>query len=149
MPREPHFLTARDWAAGAALLTFTPRQPRQSAGHALASLQVHVRDHKRRELAPASRTLEAHYGAFVLSQSKHSPQEARRLALTVRYGLEARTVRIGAQEGRAYDLGPVPEPDDPDGRMPAVLTWADGGMFFLLASGELGIPELHRIAESV
>jgi hypothetical protein len=149
MAREPHFVTVADWAEAAAMLTFTPRLPRRTAGHGLGSLQVHVRDHKLRELAPASRSLEAHYGAFVLTQSKHAPQEARRLALKVMYGAEARTVHVGGREGRAYDMGPEPEPGDPDGRMPAVVTWADGWLFFLLASGDLEMGELLRIAGSV
>ena len=47
-----------------------------------------------------------------------------------------------------YELGPEVPPDDIDGREPSVVTWADGEMFFLLASGQLEAQMLKDIAES-
>ena len=52
-------------------------------------------------------------------------------------------------EAMAYELGPEPEPDDIDGRMPAVVTWSDGEIFYLVASGELTVDWLLRIAGSL
>lgn len=145
----PYFATAGSLDAARALLTFEPVEPRDTAGHVRASLRVHVRDHRQREIASADRTLEAHYGAFVFSQSRKGAGEAARLALTVRYGPEPRDATILGRPARAYDLGPEVSPDDVDGRSPAVVAWADGEMFHFLASGELRADDLIRIATSV
>ena len=118
-------------------------------GSRLQSLRIHVRDHRQRDLPVRERTLEAHYGNFVLSQSLPGTEEARRRALSVSYGAAARPASIAGHEGRAYDHGPEPEPGDLDGRMPAVVTWHDGEMFFLIASGELPLAELENIAASL
>jgi hypothetical protein len=77
----PHFTAARSWEEAEASLTFRPVVPKDTAGCTLTSLQIHVRDHKGRELPKADRTLEAHYGRFVLSQSQKGGAEARRQAL--------------------------------------------------------------------
>jgi hypothetical protein len=110
---------------------------------------VHVRDHRERELPRERRTLEAHYDGFVVSQARAGTAGARRLALDVSYGQGPRPVRIGAHDGRAYDMGPEPAPDDPDGRSPAVVTWCDGEMFYMAASSELPVEVLVRIASSL
>jgi hypothetical protein len=68
------------------MLTFQPREPRYTAGLRLHSMRIHARDHKLRELSVNDRTLEAHYGGFVLIQPRKGTDEARRLALDVQYG---------------------------------------------------------------
>ena len=131
------------------MLAFDPIEPRFTAGMALQSLRIHVRDHKRRELAVGARTLEAHYGSFVVSESKKGVDEARRLALDVSYGSAGRDARVGRCAARLYELGPVPPADDIDGRSPSVVTWHDREMFYLIASGELTVDVLLRIAASL
>jgi hypothetical protein len=145
----PHFTAARSWEEAEASLTFRPVVPKDTAGCALTSLQIHVRDHKGRELPKAGRTLEAHYGRFVLSQSQKGDAEARRLTLDVSYGREPREARIAGHAVRMYEFGAEPPPGDIDGRSPAVVVWHDGAMFYLLASNELGPDELFRIAVSM
>ena len=131
------------------MLTFRPREPRHTAGLRLSSIRIHVRDHKLRELPVADRTLEAHYGAFVLSQARRSAAEARRLALDVSYGLGGRDTQIAGCAGRAYERGPQPEPHDIDGLSPAVVVWHDREMFYLIASDEMPSANLIRIATSL
>lgn len=151
MTDNPHFATVEDWAAAEELIGFVPLQPSDTAGLALDSLSVHVMDYRMRDLPREERTLEAHYGSFVFTQSGPGASEARRLALEQSYGQAPRDVTIGGHEARAYDEGPVPEPDDPDGQMPAVIVWADGDRFFLIAGAtdDLKLADLFRIANSV
>ncbi len=151
MNANPHFATIEDWSDAEEHIGFAPLQPSDTAGHALASLRVHVMDYQMRDLPPSERTLEAHYGAFVFTQAGPGAEEARRLALEQSYGATARAVTVGGHEARAYDEGPVPEPDDPDGQMPAVVVWADGARFFLVAGAtdDLKLADLFRIANSV
>jgi hypothetical protein len=108
-----------------------------------------VRDHKLRELSVNDRTLEAHYGGFVLSQARKGTAEARRLALDVRYGSIAHEGQIAGHAARIYELGPEPAPDDIDGRSPAVVTWYDADLFFLVASDTMFSGKLFRIAVSM
>src|SRR5215468_2842005 len=86
MTNNAHFETASSWKAARATVTFQPREPGYTAGLRRHSIRIHVRDHKLRELSINDRTLEAHYGGFVLSQARKGTDEARRLALDVRYG---------------------------------------------------------------
>jgi len=146
---NPHFETAASWKAARAKLAFEPIEPTDTAGRPLRSLRVHVRDHRQRELSLGERTLEAHYGAFVLSESRNGIDEARRLALDVSYGRVVSNVSIAGHDGRVFELGPVPPPDDIDGRSPAVVVWHDGEMLFLIASSEMASAELIRIAVSL
>jgi hypothetical protein len=146
---NPHFETARSWKAARALVAFRPLGPSYTAGFRLQSIRIHVRDHKLRELAIEDRTLEAHYGGFVLSQSKKGASEARRLALDVSYGQVARDARIAGRTARAYERGPEPPPDDIDGRSPSVVTWCDADMFFLIASAEMSSDDLIDVARSL
>jgi hypothetical protein len=146
---NPHFLTAESWKSAEAMLTFRPCVPRRTAGLLLQALDIHVRDHKRRELPLGERTLEAQYGPFVLSQARRTEDEARRLVRDVSYGRDPREARIAGHEARVYELGPEPEPDDIDGRREAVVVWHDVGMFFLVASSEMASDELIRIAVSL
>ena len=147
---NPHFESAPDWKAARALLAFLPVEPRYTAGYRLQAIRIHVRDHKLRELSVDERTLEAHYGGFVLSeQRKKSVSEARRVALDVSYGPEERDARIAGCAARVYELGPEPPPDDIDGRSPAVVTWHDGEMFYLIGSDQMPSGELVRIAKSL
>ncbi len=146
---NPHFESAESWSAAEQRLAFRPVEPRDTAGLAVVSMRIHVRDHKLRELALEERTLEVNFGAFVLSQSRPGADEARRLALEVSYGQAARELQIAGHSARVYELGPEPPPDDIDGRMPSVVTWHDAEMFYLLASGEMAAERLVQIAQSM
>jgi hypothetical protein len=123
--------------------------PKHTAGFKLQSIRVHIRDHKLRELPRAARSLEAYYGGFCVAQSWKGVAEARRWAMDVAYGQSPREIRIARHRGRLYELGPEPEPGDIDGRRPAVVTWHDGDMFYLVASGEMPAERLVRIAQSL
>lgn len=149
MTKLPSFESAPTWAAAGKMLTFLPIEPKHTAGYILKGLRIFVRDHKSREVPIRDRTLEAHYGGFVFSQSRHSASEARRLALVVSYGREPHEALIAGHPARLYELGPEPAPDDVDGRSPAVATWFDDEMFYLIASTELPADALLSIAASL
>ena len=150
MRHSEHFETAVDWTAAARLVDFEPRQPGFTAGFDLVSLAVYVMDHRKRRLPMGARSLEAHYGAFVIDQKRMaSATDAKRLALSTRYGLTAETVWVAGFEGRGYTLGPEPDLGDIDGRSPAVVVWSDDTMFYLVASGQLDEVILLRIASSM
>jgi hypothetical protein len=149
MVSNPHFESAQNWKAAGAMLAFRPLEPGHTAGLRLQSLRIFVRDHKMRELAIEDRTLEAHYGDFVLSQVRKGVSEARRLALEVPYGRDGKETSIGGHAGRVYELGPEPPPDDIDGRSSAVIVWHDGDMFYLIASGEMSAGQLMPVAVSM
>ena len=102
-----------------------------------------------REVPAAKQVLEAHFGAFVLNQSLPGVAAARTLALDTRYGASSMPARIGPYEARTYQRGPEPQPDDLDGRMPAVVTWAEDARFFLIASHELNLGDLMTVAASL
>jgi hypothetical protein len=144
-----HFASVPDWTAARAMLVFQPLERRQIAGYSLRSIRIHMRDHKLRDLPIEERTIEAHFGAFTLSQARKGLEEARRLALEVSYGGTPRDARVAGRAARVYELGPEPPPDDINGRSPSVVTWHDGGIFFLLASGEMSSGELMQIATSL
>ncbi len=144
-----HFETASSWEAVRAMVEFRPVEPSETAGFELQSLRIHVMDHRLRTLAREARTLEAHYGGFVLSEAMHAADEARGLALEVSYGRDGRAERVADHEGRVYELGPEPEPDDIDGRPPAVVVWHDAGMLYLVASDTLPANQLLEIALSL
>lgn len=146
---NPHFETVESFEAAKARLTFTPCRPRFTAGLALQSLRIHVRDHKMREVPVDDRSLEAFYGRFSFAQARKGAAEARRWALDVSYGRDVRTGNVAGHEARLYELGPEPPPDDVDGRAPALVTWHDGEMHFLVASHEMTVAELVPIAASV
>ncbi len=145
---NPHFAGASSWGEAAKLLEFEPLRPHDTRGLEVQSFSVHVRDHKQRELSRRSRSLEVHYGDFVLSQSRKGKSEARRWALGTSYGSNPQSVDVAGREGRMYPPGPEPEPDDIDPRRPAVVTWCDGEMFYLLASERLEVESLLEIAQS-
>ena len=146
---NPHFATARNWNAARALVAFCPLEPRHNTGFRLQAIRVYVRDHKLREVPFADRTLEAHYGAFSISEALKGVAEARRVALEVRYGRDSREAKIGGCEARVYELGPEGEPDDIDGRSPAIVVWPDGEMFYLVSSYEMNSDTLVKIANSL
>lgn len=137
------------WKAARAKLTFRPLEPAYTAGLRLQSIEIHVRDHKLREVPVEQRTVEAHYGGFVLSQARKGVGEARRLALDVSYGRAPHEAQIAGRAARVYERGPEPPPGDIDGRSPAVVTWHDADMFYLIASDELTTGEMLRIATSL
>lgn len=118
-------------------------------GQRLQSLRIHLRDRKLRELSLADRTLEAYYESFVFSQAWKGAEEAQRLALAVSYGLGGRDEQIAGCPARTYEMGPEPSPDDIDGRSPAIVTWHDGEIFYLIASNEMSSAELVAIARSL
>ena len=150
MARNEHFETVADWDAAAGLIEFTPRRPAFTAGYSLESLSVFVMDHRKRKLPVSARSLEAHYGGFVIEQKRAaSAAEARRLALSTPYGSVAETVAVRGLEGRGYPLGPEPDQDDIDGRVPAVVVWNDESMFYLVASSQLELADLLSIAASL
>ena len=149
MTENRHFASVPSWTAAREMLTFQPLEPAFTAGLGPPSFRIFIRDHKMRELAVGDRSLEVHYGRFVLSQSRKGVDEARRLALDVSYGREPHDGSVAGRAARVYELGPEPEPDDIDGRMPSVVTWHDGEMFFLIASGEMPVAELIPIAVSI
>jgi hypothetical protein len=149
MPRNDHFHTVTTWAEARAFVAFEPKRPHDTGGRALRSLQVHIRDHKQRDLAPDQRTLEAHYDGFVLSQAQPGLEEARKRAIATSYGQAMREGNIAGHDARIYELGPEPPADDVDGRSPAVVAWYDGPIFFLIASSELSAVDLERIATSI
>lgn len=146
---NPHFLQIADWGDVVPLVDFEPVVPAYTAGLERQSLSVFVMDHRKRQVARSRRSVEAHYGDFVFAQSMPGVSEAKRLALSVAYGVQARTVDVSGCEGRGYERGPPVDDEDPDGRSPAVVTWCDGPLFFLLASTELDLEELVRIGSSV
>ncbi len=150
MTRNNHFESVADWEAAARLVDFEPRQPTYTASFALTSLAVHVMDHRKRQLPVEARSLDAHYGGFVIEQKRAASEaDVKRLALSTSYGPAAETVRVAGHEGRSYALGPEPGPDDIDGRSPSVIVWSDGVMFYLVASGQLDQATLLRIVSSM
>ena len=151
MAHNPHFKSASDWKQAATLISFEPRRPKFTARFSLSSLSVYVMDHRKRQISKNRRSLEAHFnGGFVLDQKKaSSANEAKRMALSTGYGPSAETIQIAGHEGRSYELGPEPPPDDPDGRMPAVVAWHEEDLFFLIASTQLKAEVLLRVAESM
>lgn len=149
MTDNPHFETALSWKSARAMLTFEPLEPVYTAGLPLQSIRIHIRDHKLRMLAVGARTLEAHYGGFVVSQARKGAEEARRLALAVSYGQNGRSGQITGRAARIYEPGPEPLPEDIDGRNPAVVVWHDGELLCLVVSDSMPSDELVRIANSI
>jgi hypothetical protein len=149
MTSNPHFETALSWKSAQAMLTFQPLEPKDTLGHRLQSIRIHVRDHKLRPLTIDDRTLEAHYGSFVLSEAHKGANEARRLAIAVPYGPAGRDAQIAGCPARVYELGPEPPVGDVDGRSPSVVAWHDAEMFYLIASAEMSSDELIKIAVSL
>lgn len=146
---NPHFVAVEDWDGVEPLVDFAPLVPGYTAGRERQTLAVFVVDHEQREVARSRRSVEAHYGDFVFAQSMPGVAEARRSALSAAYGPDVETVTVSGHEGRGYRLGPPVDEGDPDGRSPAVVVWADGPLFYLLASTELDLDELLRIASSL
>lgn len=149
MTTNPHFEAARSWDHATEMLAFKPLEPKFTAGNRLQGLRIHVRDHKLRELETVDRSLEALYGAFVLSQAQRGPSKARQLALSTSYGPIGNDAQVVGHSAKTYELGPEVPPDDIDGRNPAVVTWHDGGMHYLIASNQLSIAALAKIAASL
>ena len=146
---QPRFLAPETWDQARTLVAFEPRIAADTRGRALRGLRVHVRDHRRRDLPRHLRTLEAHYDGVAVCQSRPGASSARRRALEVRYGEGATAIRIAGHEGRAYPLGPEVPPDDVDGRSAAVVTWADGAMFYFVMSTQLPVDEVTIVAASL
>ena len=146
---NPHFAVVESIDAAEALLAFRPSVPRVTIGCDLDSIAVFVMDHQRREVPVERRSVELHYGRFAVSQQAPGPNEARRLAFEVSYGRMPIEIELPTGSGRAYELGPLVPPDDLDGRAPAVVVWASGDRFHLVASSELEVAVLKDIAASI
>lgn len=146
---NPHFAVVESITDAEALLTFSPFLPAFTAGCELDSIAVFVMDHRRREVSKRERSVDLHYGWFVVSQQAPGSDEARRLALEVAYGPDPVLVQFPTGSGRAYELGPPVSPEDIDGRAPAVVVWAAGDRFHLVASSELQRSVLIDIAGSI
>jgi len=131
------------------MLTFQPLEPGYTAGLDLEFLRIHVRDHKMRVVRTDDRTLEAHYGGFVLSQVRKGAEEARKWVMSVTYGRVTKESDVAGRPAKVCDLGPEPPPDDIDGRIPAVVTWVDKELFFLVASDTMPAAELICVAVSL
>lgn len=149
MTSPEHFESLASWDAARERVDFTPVAPKETLGHPLARLALFVRDHRLRKVPPEGQSIEAHYGAFVLTQSRPGAEAAARAAYGVSYGRDPRTEPVGTVEARVYERGPEPEPGDPDGRAPAVVAWAVGDRFFLLASDALDTSALLEVARSI
>ena len=145
----PRFLSPATWNEAGALVDFTPRIPGDTRGRLLRGLRVHVRDHRRRDLPRHLRTLEAHYDGVAVSQARPGASTARRRALEVRYGQAPYPVVVRGHAGQAYPLGPEVPPDDIDGRNGAVVTWADGPMFYFVMSTQLEVDDVVLVAASL
>ena len=144
-----HWLTPPGVEEARQNLTFEPRLPRSTGGRPLESVRILVRDHKERELALGDRTLELQYAGFGFSQQRKGVEGARTAAMETKYGPAPRPADVAGHAGRMVDLGPEVPADDIDGRTPAVVTWVDGEMFFLMFSYEVSAEELLVIARSV
>ena len=149
MASNPHFLDCPSWSHSVSAMGFEPRIPVDTLGHPLQVLRVFVRDHRMREVAPSERMLEAHYGSFVVSQSRPGAKRARSLAMNTSYGASSVLTQVAGLDAKAWELGPEPIPDDLDGRPPAVITWADGDRFYLIASDQRIVGDLIKVAESL
>lgn len=150
MPQNDHFEIAADWEAAERLVDFKPRRPSYTAGCTLNTLAIYVKDPNKRPLPIGKRSLEAHYGRFVIDQHRtSSEEEAKRRTFAGSYGQDPVTVRIAGHPGCSYAPGPEPEPGDIGGRAPAVIVWHDGDMFYLIASEELDNDVLRRIGSSM
>jgi hypothetical protein len=149
MPENRHFEPLASWEAARERVGDEIVTPRETAGFTLSTLSLFVRDYKMREVSREEQSLEAHYGAFVFTQSKPGREGARRAVCEVSYGSDPASEEVLGCEARVYEMGPEVDRDDPDGRMPAVVVWAEGERFFLIASDQLSTAELLRIARSV
>ena len=137
-----HFLSFDSWREAEDHLGYAPLGRKLDAES--RSFRLHVRDHRLREVAP---TLEVQFDGFVLSQALRGHQEVRRLATEETYGAMGKETSVGGHRSIRFELGP--EPDDPDPRAPAVVTWADGDMFFLMVSDAVEVERLVELADSL
>jgi hypothetical protein len=149
MVHNPHFAAVGSIDEAETLLTFCPSVPTFTAGCELDSIAVFVMDHRRREVPVEERSVELHYGRFVVSQQRPGIVEARRQALDLSYGTDPIDLQVSDGIGRGYQLGPEVANDDIDGRSPAVVVWANGDTFNLVASSELSLDVLIEIAVSL
>ena len=149
MVHNPHFAAVGSIDEAETLLTFRPSVPTFTAECELDSIAVFVMDHRRREVPVGDRTVELHYGRFVVSQQRAGIEEARRLALDVSYGPDPIDLQVSGDVGRGYELGPEVPSDDIDGRSPAVVVWARDERFTMVASSELSCDVLIEIAGSL
>ena len=131
------------------MLTFQPLEPKYTAGLNLEAIRIHVRGHKLRELSIEDRTLEAHYTAFVVTQSRKRVEEARQQVSDLSHSRPIRDTQIAGRPARVCELGTEPPPGDIGGRRPSVVCWHDAEIFYLIASDAIPSDELVRIATSL
>ncbi len=67
-----HFVTIGSWLEVETATGFPPLVPTETLGRPLQALRLFVRDHKMRQVPRDQQSLEAHYGAFVLSPTEAS-----------------------------------------------------------------------------
>lgn len=147
---NPHFKSVETLKEAAKHVAFTPLSPEDTAGCALEGMNIFVKDHKMREVPRENRTLEMHYGKFVISQKKcDNGDAAKKMALETPYGQAPSEGKINGFDARMYELGPAVPEDDIDGRRPAAVAWHDAEMFFLIASTQMNISKLITIAKSM
>lgn len=144
---RPFWVAPASWEDAGELLAFRPRVPSYTAGATLQALRVRVR-RRLLKLAVGDRNVEAQYGAFVLSQARPGREEARRLALETPYGRDPHPTSITGHDGKLYEGRPV-DGYHHTGALPSLVTWSDGDMHFLIASGDLPATELLAIAVSL
>lgn len=147
---NPHFLSVETLKEAAKNVAFTPLEPSNTAGCALEGMNIFVKDHKMREVPLENRTLEMHYGQFVISQKKcENGDAAKKMALETKYGQSPSEGKINGFDARMYELGPETAEDDMDGRRPAAVAWHNEEMFFLIASTQMNVSKLIKIAKSM
>lgn len=144
MVDKPHFLAFDDLGSAEAHLGYPPLALQIPATP--KAIRVHVRDHRLRDVLPS---LEVYYEGFVMSHALRDRTEAERMALGKTYGISRSEAKVREHRAARYELGPEAVPGDPDTRVPAVVVWADGGHFLMLASDTMMAGQLLEIARSL
>lgn len=145
---NPHFRSVKSLSAASRELAFVPVVPTSLPEPSL--IRLFVRDHKQRELPITERSLEIFYDSCVVTQQRAaSHEDARSLALERSYGSEPIEADVSGRKAMTYELGPEVPEDDVDGRSAAVVAWAVGDVFHLVASTSTPVAALLTIARSI
>jgi hypothetical protein len=110
------------------------------------AIRAQVRDHRLHDAAP---TLEVFIDGFVLSQAGCGSREATNRAHDEFYGPAGSLASVGGYSATCVELGEEPPPDDRDPRRPSVVAWADGELFYLMASDQFHLTRLLEVARSL
>jgi hypothetical protein len=119
MTGNRHFETVRSWKAARTMLAFQSPEPKNTAGHRLQSIIIHVRDYKLRELSVAERTLEARYGCFVISQAQKGVEQARTWRSSCPTGMQGAMCRLPDAQHACTDSDRNRQPTISTGARPA------------------------------